>query len=240
MKPQERKRSSRTRERLLEVAARVFASEGYRGATIARISQLAGANIAAVNYHFGSKSQLYREAWRYTFSQSIKKHHPDGGVPETARPEERLKGKIKALISRLADRNNLEFQILQKELAEPTGLLKEVQRETLEPLKQSLEAVIRELLGVKAYPEEVQFCRLSIMSQCLGPLVRKSWESKGSKRCLAFREVEPKRLARYAEHVFTFSLGGLREIKNQREQRRNHGVDGKGSSKGERKARGSG
>src|SRR5450631_2909703 len=54
--------SDPTRDKLLDVAGRIFADRGYRSATIREISIAAGANIAAVNYHFGDKLGLYTEA----------------------------------------------------------------------------------------------------------------------------------------------------------------------------------
>src|SRR5512139_1670083 len=112
----------RTRKNLLAAASEVFAEKGYRDATIAEICERAKANVAAVNYHFGDKETLYIEAWRHSFSESLKAHPPDGGVTEDARPEERLRGQVKALLHRIADENNKEFLIVHRELANPTGL----------------------------------------------------------------------------------------------------------------------
>jgi AcrR family transcriptional regulator len=53
-----------TRERLLQAATRLFADNGYRGASVRDICNLAGANPGAVSYHFGGKHQLYRAVLR--------------------------------------------------------------------------------------------------------------------------------------------------------------------------------
>lgn len=50
--------SESTRERILDVAERLFAEQGFHVATLRQITQEAGANLAAVNYHFGSKEAL--------------------------------------------------------------------------------------------------------------------------------------------------------------------------------------
>jgi AcrR family transcriptional regulator len=52
------KQSADTKERLLDAAEEVFAREGYRAASLRVITNLAAANLAAVNYHFGSKPAL--------------------------------------------------------------------------------------------------------------------------------------------------------------------------------------
>ena len=47
-----------TRTQLLDAAERLFAEHGFRGASVRAITDLAGANLAAVGYHFGSKADL--------------------------------------------------------------------------------------------------------------------------------------------------------------------------------------
>jgi AcrR family transcriptional regulator len=47
-----------TRAQILDAAERLFAERGYRGTSIRAITDLAGANLAAVGYHFGSKAEL--------------------------------------------------------------------------------------------------------------------------------------------------------------------------------------
>ena len=52
------KQSDDTKERLLDAAEEVFAREGYRAASLRAITTRAAVNLAAVNYHFGSKRGL--------------------------------------------------------------------------------------------------------------------------------------------------------------------------------------
>lgn len=47
-----------TRTQLLDAAEHLFAEHGYRGTSVRAITQRAGANLAAVGYHFGSKAEL--------------------------------------------------------------------------------------------------------------------------------------------------------------------------------------
>ncbi|UYM24682.1 TetR family transcriptional regulator [Streptomyces albus] len=50
--------TSDTRTHLLDAAEHLFAEHGYRGTSVRAITKLAGANLAAVGYHFGSKAEL--------------------------------------------------------------------------------------------------------------------------------------------------------------------------------------
>ena len=50
-----------TREKLLDAAERLFAEQGFDSTSLRQITSAAGANLAAVNYHFGSKDDLIVE-----------------------------------------------------------------------------------------------------------------------------------------------------------------------------------
>ncbi|MGW5152567.1 TetR/AcrR family transcriptional regulator [Rhodococcus koreensis] len=49
-----------TRERLLAAAQRLFAQGGEEATSLRAITREAGANVASVNYHFGSRDELLR------------------------------------------------------------------------------------------------------------------------------------------------------------------------------------
>jgi AcrR family transcriptional regulator len=50
--------ASGTKLRLLRVAEQLFAEHGFRGVSVRQLTAAAGVNLAAVNYHFGSKEGL--------------------------------------------------------------------------------------------------------------------------------------------------------------------------------------
>lgn len=52
-------RSQNTKARLLVAATDLFATHGYDGVSTRKLVDAAGVNLAAVNYHFGSKDGLY-------------------------------------------------------------------------------------------------------------------------------------------------------------------------------------
>ena len=47
-----------TYDRILDIAEGLFASHGIQGTSIRQITELANVNVAAVNYHFGTKDKL--------------------------------------------------------------------------------------------------------------------------------------------------------------------------------------
>jgi len=48
-----------TKDKIIEVAHKLFADKGFNGASIREIAKEASVNIAAINYHFGNKESLY-------------------------------------------------------------------------------------------------------------------------------------------------------------------------------------
>jgi TetR/AcrR family transcriptional regulator, regulator of cefoperazone and chloramphenicol sensitivity len=210
-----------TRRQLLISASEVFAVRGFRGATIAEICRLAKANTAAANYHFGNKETLYVESWRFAFERSLETFPPDGGVPANAPVEERLHGRILAIMRRVVDPRSHELDIVHKEMANPTGLLTGVILQVLEPVFRGFALIIRELLGPEASEAEIRLCLMSIRAQCFGPLMRERVRKLNPSEALPSNQ-EPliDDVAALADHVARFSLAGIQAVKAQIERRR--------------------
>jgi AcrR family transcriptional regulator len=53
-----------TKDRILGAAEELFAQNGFAGTSLRQVTSRADVNIAAVNYHFGSKENLVNEVFR--------------------------------------------------------------------------------------------------------------------------------------------------------------------------------
>lgn len=62
--PQRGQNIKDTRERILDAAERLFMEHGYDGTSMRLVTGAAKVNLAAVNYHFGSKEELMQAALR--------------------------------------------------------------------------------------------------------------------------------------------------------------------------------
>ncbi len=51
---------SDTKEQILDAAEQIFGAKGFAGTSLRDVTRRAGVNLAAVNYHFGSKEGLLR------------------------------------------------------------------------------------------------------------------------------------------------------------------------------------
>ena len=102
---------------------------------------------------------------------------------------------------------------MQKEFANPTGLLEEVMQKEIRPLHERTRAVIRELLGPHIPDMRVQFCEISIISQCLNPMVVRRGQTGKREPKKDRPEIED--IEAYADHVVKFSLGGIDVIRRE-------------------------
>jgi AcrR family transcriptional regulator len=204
-------KSELTRCRLLASASRIFAEKGYQDATIAEICDTAKTNIASVNYHFGDKQTLYLESWRFAFSQELKKYPPDGGVMMEASAEQRLAGRIKSLVMRLADSNSYSFAIIHKEMAQPTCLLAHILENEINPQRLQMYVILKECLGQSASEQQIQHCHSSIMGQCFQLLRLKHVQGPRYPNLSSnLSDVNS-----FCEHVIQFSLAGIAAIRSQ-------------------------
>ncbi|MBW1980255.1 MAG: CerR family C-terminal domain-containing protein [Deltaproteobacteria bacterium] len=196
-----------TRKRLLEAGCQVFAEKGYQGARVADICRQAGANVAAVNYHFGDKAALYSQAWIHAFKKSGGPVLPDSG---SSSPEEQLRIYIHSLIQYFTDQSaEGEFtRLYLMELANPTGLIQDIWHELIEPRRRVLLGIIRKIMGTKVSDEMVLFCEMSIINQCrtLHTIRRSDLEY------LLGQPLSTDLIKRFADHVSRFSLAGIKAV----------------------------
>ena len=203
-----------TRRKLLDAAVALFAEKGFRETKTADICRIAEANVAAVNYHFGSKEALYVAAWRDAFEKSLAKYPPDGGVAPDAPAEQRLVGHVRSLVHRFLDPASLDMEIADREMTQPTGLLAEIMHRSIEPLRLRHLALIREYLGPRATDLEVQLGEMSTHAQCHLALLQKRRRRMPAPRR---HPAGPPHLDidgdTLANHVSRFCLAGIREMR---------------------------
>ncbi len=85
-----------TRNRILNAASDVFVEKGFGGTTVRDICKVAGANVAAVNYHFGDKQQLYYQVLSKWMKEFVEVGDLTRGITPDSTPTERLRAYIRS------------------------------------------------------------------------------------------------------------------------------------------------
>jgi AcrR family transcriptional regulator len=154
-----------TRSRLLDAAREIFSQCGFQGATVREICRRADANVAAVNYHFGSKDGLLAEALNFTALKALQSTN----VAAHACPEIRLRLFIRDFMLLLLDDDNASQQcrIMARELAGPSPALDKIVREAIGPLHEFLGKLVGEIVGYPMNEIEQRRYAYSLFGQCL-------------------------------------------------------------------------
>jgi AcrR family transcriptional regulator len=208
-----------TRERIIRAAGEIFGRHGFDGTTIRQITKRAGVNVAAVNYHFRDKAELYLRVLREAKCQTVENAvFPSGGTPE-----EQLRGFIFSFVRSLLDpdRPAWHSQVITQEMMRPTPALDLLVREMTEPIFRQLRQVIGEVAGSKLAGMQLDMLAASILGQCLFYVRSRPMLERLAPELAHGAD----RVERIAEHITTFSLAALCHLyKNKRASTRTEPV----------------
>jgi AcrR family transcriptional regulator len=203
MEPEE----NSTRARLLDAAGEVFAERGFDGATIREITRQAGVNVAAVNYYFRDKDELYAATLRHAHTAACNLPYED---EVTMSAEERLHVFVENLLRRFLDplRPRWHGQLMAREMAQPTRIFGQVIEEAFRPKCEWLKRALRELCDARFDDTALDFVATSIIGQCTFYRQNRHIIQSLFPGLLAPDDLIP----RLARHITDFSLAAVRNM----------------------------
>lgn len=194
-----------TKGRLLEAAGEEFAEKGFQAATVRSIVRRAGTNIAAVNYHFGDKEQLYvaavLEAHRRCTCAGLEPSGRKG--TSAAQLREHVRFFLENVLA-VGRHEEWTYALIHREMVRPTRASDALVRDVIRPRFERLSAIIRELrpdLDERSLIATV----FSVVGQCMHYRFC---------RTIAERLTGPERfgeldVAYLTDHITTFTLRAL-------------------------------
>jgi len=202
-----------TCRKLIEAAGEVFAQCGLHAATIKQITDRAGVNVAAINYHFKDKFELYAAVIRYALSRTpvepVANERSDS-------PDERLRAHISHFIDDLYAPSRLTWRatLVGHEFAQPTAAIDAVVDELIRPRADALNKIVREILGPFADEKQVLRAAMSIGAQCFLYLYQREM----------VRRLYPQLLRNdsrdeVVDHIVAFSLAALHDMRKPHKRR---------------------
>ncbi len=205
------KKTEITKERLIEAAAEIFAEKGFRKATIAEICEKAEANIAAVNYHFGDKENLYSEVWKNlsdvaTAFAPIPDSHEETGAEAWLRLF--MRSRLQTIFSE--QEASLFPRLIHHEMSEPTAQHETIIKTYLLPNLNRVTAAVRDLLGEGFSEEQIELATINYMGIHIFLNVGHQKHKADPERCHRLPEAFNEQLMQQVED---FAIGGLKTIK---------------------------
>ncbi|HEX2677656.1 MAG TPA: CerR family C-terminal domain-containing protein [Polyangiales bacterium] len=209
MKGKTRTSDQETRERLRVAALHLFAERGFSKVTVRDISSEAGANLAAVSYHFRDKLGLYDAVLSEAIATMRAIADESMHAPEGATPEEKLRHYVRTYLPRVTQPETHAWihKLMSHEMNDPTPLADRIIDEVIMPRLRYLEALVATMLDCDRDDARVKHCVSSIQAQVLfhmrtpfRKIVQQRWSA------------EPPPLTVVADHIAEFSIAGIRAL----------------------------
>jgi AcrR family transcriptional regulator len=117
-----------TKDRILSAAEELFAQHGFSGTSLRQVTSRADVNIAAVNYHFGSKENLVNEVFRRRMDEMSERRIRELRAAQEEHPGELepiLRAFIEPALALTLDRHGSAFvRVLARAYAEKNDRLR--------------------------------------------------------------------------------------------------------------------
>ena len=202
-----------TKARIVEAAIEEFLGKGYESATIRGICAKAGANVAAVNYHFGSKDALRAAALELIMTSCHERYPMTDGLAGAQSPEERLRLFIRNLLRLIIPDDPVHARrskLVWLEMDNPGPAFSNLVERFMRPIKDLLHGII---LGI-VVQTDLETLRLyvgSIAGQCYFYAQNKAVITQ----LFPDKTYSPQDVERLAEHIHQFSLAGFEALSGQ-------------------------
>lgn len=204
---------SETRDRILDAAERLFMEHGFEGTSMRLITGAANANLAAVNYHFGSKDALIQAVFRRRMTAlnearlaALDRLEAEAGG-EAVKPSRIVEAFFGTALELAADAEhggNTFMRLLSRTYNEPNAFVRQfLAEEYAEVMDRFLGALFRALPGV---PRDEIMWRFHYMMGAMSFAIA-GIESVYATAGLPCKEEEPLRMR---PRLMSFLLGGLR------------------------------
>ena len=145
-----------TQDKIFCAGVRLFARDGFEGATVRAICKEAGtANATAVNYYFGGKAKLYKAILDVVFAENLRRRQEKEKTesPAALSPEEKLRRFLTIMVDVGFNENQFAKDIttiVLREMMSPTEFLDELVDKFTRPDNDELTSILREILGEDA------------------------------------------------------------------------------------------
>ncbi|MDP2227419.1 MAG: CerR family C-terminal domain-containing protein [Moraxellaceae bacterium] len=203
--------SASTRAALIAAATPLFASDGYEATRTRDIADKAKANVAAINYHFGSKMGLYQAVMKAQADRMIEEFPLATDALSSAAPEERLHWLVRNLLRRVlvTQGGNQPTRMCVREFVEPTEALDYMVKEIVSHQFAIMKQVVGDVLGRKADDDELNLVAESVISQCFHYGMAEPMLTRlGVKIPRTDEEIDA-----LAVHITRFSLAGIAAVR---------------------------
>lgn len=159
-----------TRQQIIETAGQLFADLGYMGTTSKLICEECGCNVAAVNYHFGSRDGLYSSVLIESHSRLI----GFNTLLEISNSSDDSRAKLSRILDILVDgidANQWHSRLFIREIMAPSVHIEAMINNEALPKLSLLKTLLSDITGLDPEDPQMSLTLLSTVAPCMLLLV---------------------------------------------------------------------
>ena len=161
-----------TRREILDAAGRLYAEKGYSRTTSKEICVRAGTNMAAVNYHFGSKARLYDEVLVEAHRQIMSLERLTAIADAAADPAAKLHAIVAAIVARAIQPSApWGVRVVVRELMSPSPHARTLIERAIAPKAGIARRLVASWLGLPESHAAVQRCLALVILPALALVI---------------------------------------------------------------------
>jgi AcrR family transcriptional regulator len=200
-----------TRAQLLETAGELFAERGLDGVTGKEICARAGANAAAINYHFGGMEGLHAAVLESARDRFVSQDALSAALAQAGSLEERVAAFARvALRALLGDaKSSWGLRLISRELTSPSSAGASLLAATAKPRLALFRSMVCAVTGLPDEHPAVSRCCLCLMAPMQVLMIA---DREMLRRVFPDLDLSPDGVEPLVEHLVRYALAGLRAV----------------------------
>ncbi len=198
-------------DRLLDAAEKLFCDRGFDETSVRDLTNEASCNVAAVNYHFGNKENLYKQMFKRHLERVFNFHKENiKKVMSAENPtvEKLIESLVRPTLEHSAQKQG-QMSMLKLTIRESLNPQFKKEVVALETIKEFLTEIQKALLILfpQLDAEKAMLCVYSLEGLVIHPMLFSDF----------YYEITPElRIEELIQHIVTFAAEGIRKVAEER------------------------
>ena len=196
---------------IIETAGQLIAKQGYDKTTSKQICQELGINLAAVNYHFNSRENLYLEVLRQVYTYLLSVTELSELEEKNLTAEEKIEKLLTLLENAVKQESNWKIRVWLREILSPSEFAKKIVTEEVLPKLNLMTKIFSEYTGLSADDPKNFALMIGAVAPFFWMLLFQREEVSAIREVIPVKYEKEKILAA----MKNFALTGLKQFKSQ-------------------------
>jgi len=213
------KTGEKTKKALLDTACDIFAKNGFYKTTMRDITDASNTNVAAVNYHFGDKENLYFESFKH--AAEVENREISAQIKDISDAKQLLKKSLYLRLEGIISKSPSSWlmRMFHHEIPNPTAIHEKIITEVMSKQRDRLKGMLAQFFEM-----DLSEGQLNVILSCLiSPMLHQMRLEEHAGMHKKHFNMLPKRLDddRRIEMIVCYIISGLEGLKKEMQNEKN-------------------